>query len=680
MTNFAQKFSTQVLGGAMQVISTLFVMIFGASIALAQTNADVTNAGSNNVSVTNKAKGGTLHNIKMRYSRRIFFFVLLALFCAPLVTHIYLGSYSRFIADDFCSAAIARSRGIIRGAHFWYFVWNGRFSANFLDALFGYIGPAATPYATGIAVTVWFIVLAIAVAQLIPSVEKREAPLLQSCIIAAMILVTVLYVIPSVGQSLYWGQGMRSVVPPLILGTAYMELIANRSKSPTGRPKMLWVVTTGLITFVAVGFAETYFALQTVAILFVLIIPAVFRRYALPNRENYFVLSIAGLIGSLAGGLVVFVAPGNKFRQSFFPPPPGLTELLSISFRGLREFSILIVRSPGKLCIWVGLILSGFILGLQAFRRREESAPVPFCDVWMLIWLPVVGFVLLLACWVPRAWGTSLTLGYRTWIIPAYVLVSLVICWAYIAGQVCRSRYVLFARRAPVVATVLPLVVLLTFGLFAAKISREMWDLRPTFVEYAGRWDQREQLIQRAESQGQPYALVPRLYNWAALDEIEVDPKIGWLTRCVQDYYGIGVIPDLGDLYGEPDGEAKQAALERQFEAIPKLPGSVSTQLNQIYKTERGKIGFYKSELNRDQIKSYYLGELVKLGWKHVGGKKAEAFSSGTQDLFCNGRVAATLFITGQDEARLGYTYSITLNWGMSSGFTLGVVDCLTDK
>ena len=67
------------------------------------------------------------------------------LFCAPLVIHIYLGSYSRFIADDFCSSAIARSQGIFRGTFYWYINWNGRFSANFLDSLFGYLGPAATP-------------------------------------------------------------------------------------------------------------------------------------------------------------------------------------------------------------------------------------------------------------------------------------------------------------------------------------------------------------------------------------------------------------------------------------------------------------------------------------------------------------------------------------------------------
>src|ERR1043166_3999188 len=162
-----------------------------------------------------------------RYWRRGFLLLLLALFCAPLLAHICLGSYSRFIADDFCSSAIARSQGIIRGAFYWYINWNGRFSANLLDSLFGYLGPSATPYATGLIVMVWFIVLAVTVFQVIPARDEHEVQLLQSCILATMILFAVLDVIPFIGQSHYWGQGMRSVVPPLILGTAYVAFIAK---------------------------------------------------------------------------------------------------------------------------------------------------------------------------------------------------------------------------------------------------------------------------------------------------------------------------------------------------------------------------------------------------------------------------------------------------------------------
>jgi hypothetical protein len=352
---------------------------------------------------------------------------------------------------------------------------------------------------------------------------------------------------------------------------------------------------------------------------------------------------------------------------------------LRISLRGLSEFLDLVVLGPGKWPIWIGLIACGFVFGLKVCQRREESSTR---DLWSLIWVPVVGFVLVLACWVPMAWGTSLTLAYRTFIIPAYVAVCVVTCWSYLAGRICRRAYASFAHRTPTLATVLPVIGLLAFGVFAAKITREMWQLRPLFAGYAKRWDEREQTIQRAKSQGLPYAVVLRQHNWAALDEIAVDPMITWLTKCVQDYYGIGVIPDLGDLYGEPDGPARQAALEQLFDSIPKLPGSVPTELNQIYRTDRGKIGFYKSELNPDQIKSYYENELTGLGWKYVGEKKVEAFqkfSGGGQHLFCKGEIAATLFTAASDEPRLGYTYSLALNWGMSSGYTWGVTDCTAD-
>ena len=607
----------------------------------------------------------------MRYSRRIFSFILLALFCAPLVAHVYLGSYNRFLADDFCSSAIARSRGIFRGTLYWYTIWTGRFSANFLDSLFGYVGPVVTPYTTGLVIILWFLVIAIAVREL----ANRDVPLIQSGIVAAMTLFVTLHVIPQVGQSLYWGQGMRSVVPPLILGTAYIAWIANRNQVDC-KLGSLTLPAVGVLTFVAVAFAETYFVVQIAAIVFALVIPVIFKRYVVPNRKNYFAMLAAGLAGSLAGGLLMIVAPGNKIRQSGFPPPPALPELLRISFRGLREFFELVVLASDKWFVWVGLVLCSFIFGMQAFQQRERSSARP--HVLTLILLPVVGFVLLLACWMPMAWGTSLTLAHRTFIIPAYLLVCLVTCWTYIAGRLCRNVYV----PVPAVITTLSMVGLLAFGIVAANIAREMWQSRTTFAEYARSWDERDQLIQRAKSQGQSYAVVRQLHNWAELDEIAVDPKITWLTKCVQQFYGIGVIPDLGNLNGEPDGVARQAALERQFDLIPKLPGSIPTELNQIYKTERGKAGFYKSESSPDQIKSFYKNELARLGWKFVGEKEVEpvqGYSGRTHSLFCNGETAATLFITAQDEARLGYTYSLALNWGMSSGYTWGVVDCKSE-
>lgn len=605
--------------------------------------------------------------------QRIFLLFLLALFSIPLATHSYLGSYSRLVADDFCSAAVANSHGIIRGALYWYMNWTGRYAANFLDTMLAPVYPRTIPYQTAVALIIWFATLAFTVYQILRDYE-REVRVLLSCLMALMVLFTVFEVLSPVGQSLYWAQ-VRSGVPSLILGTAYVALIIRRRGASTHNKRRL--LAAALLTFIAAGFAETYSAVQIAALVIALAIWLISNHYTVPDRRSSVLPLVAGLAGAIAGGLLVFFAPGNYFRRFPFPPPPSAPELLAISLRGLREFFYLVVFSPTRAPVWVGLILSGFVFGLGIFRRHERSVVDTKHLVAALVWLPPVTFVLLLACWVPMAWGTSLTLANRTFIIPGYLLVCLVVCWAYLAGRLCNRS---FAPQLRIPATALPILTFVLFGLLAVSRSWQMLhQLRPTLAAYAREWTSRDRLIQSAKSQGLNYVVVPRLQHWTGLDEIELDPKITWLTKCFQDYYGIGVIPELGDLSGEPDGEIKQAALEDQFESIRLLPGSVPAELNSIYKTPRGKVGFYKIDLPPDKIKSYYDTELARAGWKYIGSKNVEAFqrySGGTQNLFCKGETAAILFITAQDEARLGYTYSLALNWGMSSGYVWGVVDC----
>lgn len=604
--------------------------------------------------------------------RRSFLLLLLALFSLPLVTHIYLGSYSVLVADDICSAAVAQSLGIVRGALYWYMNWTGRYAANLLDTLLAYIGPRVNPYETGVVVIIWFVTLAYTVYQLIRA-DERGVRILLSCVTAAVVMFVFFDAIPSIGQSLYWAQA-RSGVPSLILGTAYVALIARRTAA-----SMRWLLAAGLLTFIAAGFAETYSALQTAALALALVIWLISNYLGASRKKDDLFLLVAGFVGSFAGTLIVVLAPGNKFRRFPFPPPPAVPDLFRIVMRGLREFFDLVVFSPERAPVWVGLILCGFVFGLGIFQRDEAPVRERRQLVAALLWLPLVTLVLVIVCWIPMAWGTSLTLANRTFIIPVYIMVCLVMCWAYLAGRLCSRSYQLFSPPQSVLKTALPIVMPIVFGMFAVNTSRQMLRLRPTLIAYALEWSNREQLIERAKSQGQHYAVVPRLQHWTGLDEIELDPKITWLTKCFQDYYGISVVPELGDLSQEPNGQLKQAALEDQFASIHLLPGSVPAELDAIYKTRRGKAGFYLVDLPPDKIKSYYETELARLGWKYIGTKDVEAFqrySGGTQNLFCNGDTAAVLFTTARDQPRLGYTYSLALNWGMSSGYVWGAVDC----
>src|SRR5512142_1126962 len=97
---------------------------------------------------------------------------------AVLLMHGYLGSYSRFMADDYCSAAESLRLGILRAAWFWYRTWTGRYSANVLDAIFGALGPGVTPVVTALVLALWLAALFAAIGLIMQPRGTRRPVLL----------------------------------------------------------------------------------------------------------------------------------------------------------------------------------------------------------------------------------------------------------------------------------------------------------------------------------------------------------------------------------------------------------------------------------------------------------------------------------------------------------------------
>jgi hypothetical protein len=466
--------------------------------------------------------------------------VLLGCLLMPLVTHVYLGSYSRFIADDFCSAAITKSKGIWGRSVFEYLNWTGRFSVIPLDSLMGYLGPGVAPYSTAVVVTVWFAILVLTLYQLLTTSQKSRR-LYVATSGAAAILFTTLDITPLVAQSLYWGQGMRAVVPPLILGTAFIALLSYfRRLDATPRRVFVWSTVAGALTLVAGGFAETYVALQTSALIIALIVGFAGRKSAF--RERLTPLLVAALVGSLIAMTIIFIAPGNKVRQAPFPPPPGVLELLKISSRGLMEFFEKVFLYPTRLLSLAGLVLSSAVVGAGVLRAVD--APLNSSErhvKWSLIWLPLVSLLLLLSCNVPIAYGASLTLPNRTLIIPAFVLVCALAAWGYMLGRFFEQRYGIGQMSRPLLLQVVSVILLSAFAVRALNSTNEMLLLRPSFRTYAKGWDEREKVTLNARRDGATQVAVPLILNWALLDEVGPDPN-SWVNQCVRDYYGLTVV------------------------------------------------------------------------------------------------------------------------------------------
>ncbi len=248
-----------------------------------------------------------------------FLLISFSLLLPSLVFHAYLGSFSRFLGDDYCSAFWANRFGVIRATWYWYITWSGRYSASALDSIFGILGPKIVPFVTPSVIVIWLITIGLTVNIIIP---LRKNKVFSTSLLATGVLFLTLNFTPTVQQSLYWGQGMRSVVPPLILGTAYSGIFfaLKNTKRISRKTQALWYLLSFLLAFGTGGFSETYCAVQLVAFGFSFVVLTIYYHHPIKSFESSFL--IFGLLGAVLSFIVVILAPGNVFRAAYYPPPP----------------------------------------------------------------------------------------------------------------------------------------------------------------------------------------------------------------------------------------------------------------------------------------------------------------------------------------------------------------------
>ncbi len=450
-------------------------------------------------------------------------------FLSTLVLHGELGAYSRFIADDYCSAGIAERFGILRAVWYWYLNWTGRYSASTLDAVFGLLGPRVTPFVAAAVLVVWLCVLTCSFMML--AAGSRPRSLGWSFILALALLCVTLALSPAVPQSLYWGQGMRSIVPPLILAAVYADLALwfSRNAGPVNR-SALWLVVAFLLALFMGGLNETFTALEASGLVFAFALAWVAGPAGTSRRIARFLL--AGALGAGLALLLVMSAPGNAFRQAFYPPPPNLSDILRISTRSYAAFLGQILSTPERWTAMLGAVGVAASAALQAPRARPRR--------WLAPLIVGAGLAFSFLCFIPAAYGLSDAPPDRTLMIPAY----LIGVTAMLAGFVVARG---IAARAPNPRWLAGFeACVLVVSAAACIVSASLSDARlaasqPVYAAYAAHWDRVNGQILQAVAQGKDQVLIQPMDNWAALNEPNDNPKF-WVNVCYRDYYGIEVL------------------------------------------------------------------------------------------------------------------------------------------
>jgi hypothetical protein len=437
--------------------------------------------------------------------------------------------------------------------------WTGRYSANLLDSLAGRIvGPYTRPYIPALALLLWVGVLVWVLYQ-VKLAEKSPARILLAAMIATLVLSVTLSSAPLVSQSLYWGQGMRSLVPPLTLLVAYAGFLCKRTQvtgkqlpttqgSGTTVSWMVFILLSFGISFAAAGFSETAAVLQLSLLSLALFAGLLF---GCPDfRRSVAPLLAAGVAGSSIAILMILLAPGNGARADFYPRHPGFFEMVKITLYSALRF---VRQSFGldatfnslfflhQLLNFTALIVLPALAGLGFFGGQKSPCMRKRPLIHLLIGIPLAAGVLLVVCFLPAAYALSAGPPNRTKIIPDFLLVFSLATWGYLLGVFLREHWGVElnnSRQKRIAFLVTAICLLFT--------ANALWDAyrvvksAPAFRSYAAAWDENHQKILEKRASGRQRVVVQPLRNPAGLDEIAPDPRF-WVNKCASDYYGVRV-------------------------------------------------------------------------------------------------------------------------------------------
>lgn len=103
---------------------------------------------------------GDFQTMKLTFSRRNLILGILAVsFIGYLLSQAYLGTFMRFVADDYCHAEIALREGVIGSTLYWYYNWTGRFVNFALVGMIDLWGRPIAPFIPGLVLTIWLLIL-----------------------------------------------------------------------------------------------------------------------------------------------------------------------------------------------------------------------------------------------------------------------------------------------------------------------------------------------------------------------------------------------------------------------------------------------------------------------------------------------------------------------------------------
>lgn len=408
--------------------------------------------------------------------------LLVALACglAALAWH---GSYSRYVTDDFCSAATLHELGLGRAMLHHRATWSGRYSYYAVKGVLESVGPwtaRAVPGAlllSGVVVAAWT---------------------LKRWVAAAALVFAIIDASPGLWDAFLWETGSITYTLPLIVLTGWLGLFRSEV-----RLSLACFFSAALMLFAA-GFSETTLAAQA-ALAVGLLVSAALRR----DRRSLWIAA-SGLAATALGFVIVVTAPGNAVRAGGLPPHPALVDAAATTIALANGFvGSDLFGNPAALLL---ALVAGALLCDQLSTKQAGN----------VFAIAAMGYV---ATFFPSAWALAGSPPPRVLHVSgAFALVTLATL-----GTMAGTRLRHYRAWRPLLTVLLVVCALIPLQRTTARL-RAMRDARTN----AARLDALGAGLRQRRGQA------VTLHDPWLLESGVLHPEPDhWTNRCVSRYYGV---------------------------------------------------------------------------------------------------------------------------------------------
>lgn len=449
----------------------------------------------------------------------------------------YLGTFTRYMADDYCETYITQAYSPLGAALNRYEDGNWRAANRYSNLLFAgavesLFGQESMEIIPVVLIILWGIGL-VYLARRVRKLAGIEWHILADVFFGITLAFLSVLQAPNPFQTFYWRSSMATHFVPLVFLNFLVAFLFSSVRSNTGTPPSVW---TALVLFFASfmigGFSEAPVTVTIVGAGLGL----AYIWFFVKNKKRSVLLSLTGCVfaGAVSALIVMAISPAVSNMDA---DAPSFVEWIQRTAQYTYFFIIDTFKTlplPILFCI-----ICPAVFVFVIYREKENSNIInEQTNRNIALALPFILILLIAAGFSASAYGQSYPVARARFFAHYLITITLVFEGALLGIWLSQIKWRFFNAAH---FAYMPMLILLIFAIYPFRAGLRVIQDVPEYRIREQNWDRRDAHIYKLRENGQVNLTVPQFDGFDGVKELD-SYETHWVNRCAASYYQVNSI------------------------------------------------------------------------------------------------------------------------------------------